>query len=118
MESISCPGKNFSVRIIHWVQKTALEAVVGSIGDNGDLAREGFYPVPQTPPLRERGDKPRTISTPTPTTIVRGDLVEYYRRSKYPNSTVPLFHGLNVLNSPCGVAVHYSTGAVPPKPPT
>ena len=59
--------------------------MVGSTADNGDLAREGFYPVPpveslkverQNPPLRERGDKPRTISTPTPTTIVRGECSE------------------------------------------
>ncbi len=29
--------------------------------------------------------------------VVRGDPVEYYRRSKYPNSTVTLFHGVNHL---------------------
>jgi len=48
-------------------------------------------------PARECKDEPRTISTPTPTTIVLGDPVENYRRSKYPNSTVTLFHGVHHL---------------------
>ena len=50
-------------------------------------------------PVREHVDEPRTFSNQTPAPIVRGDPVEYYRRSKYPNSTVTLFHGVNVLNS-------------------
>jgi len=73
----------------------------------------GFTPYHKNP-ARECEDEPCTISTQTPATIVRGDPVEYYLRSKYANSTVMLFHGVNALDfPPCGVVAHYSTGSAP-----
>ncbi len=78
-------------------------------------SRRPLQALPRTTerPARECGDEPRRISTPISTRIVRGDPVEYYRRSKYSNSSATLFHGVNVLDFPCEVAAYDSTGAAP-----